>query len=321
MGRVRTRSRSFDCIDHYKVVEGVTVRGTCEKDVLLDPDTGFKYIAKLGGRFNDLEVITEYVIYLIGRTLGVPVATGRVASYRGSLRFLSAYFLTETEELVHGVQLFSELYDDTTVKEVLRNEGREQEMFTVQSVKGAFGAHFVHVGQTLENELFGEFVSMLTHDALIGVMDRHHENWGVIVQRSVDAPKPRFAPLYDSARGMFCNWEDARIDAFVRSTEASENLDKYVGRARPLVGCEGLKSKSGRKLIAHHELIAEVFHRYREVRPRIANVLDAFDSKLVRSELTKHLEGVCSPRRIHLILACLRRRRRLIWKTIDARFR
>ena len=31
---------------------------------------------------------------------------------------------------------------------------------------------------------------MLTHDALIGVQDRHHENGGVIVQREVGGPRP-----------------------------------------------------------------------------------------------------------------------------------
>jgi hypothetical protein len=40
---------------------------------------------------------------------------------------------------------------------------------------------------------------MLTHDALIGVQDRHHENWGIVVQRGRADDPPRFAPLYDSA--------------------------------------------------------------------------------------------------------------------------
>src|SRR5215204_2244258 len=109
----------FPSVDHFEVVEGFSsIRGATEKDVLCDPATGDLYIAKLGKRHNDLEVMTEYAIHLIGRSIGVVVADARVARYKGQLRFLSKYFLNiqEREELVHGVQLFNDLYDETTIK-------------------------------------------------------------------------------------------------------------------------------------------------------------------------------------------------------------
>jgi len=46
----------FERVDHFRVVEGISVRGATEKDVLEDPESGARYIAKLGGRNNDLEV-------------------------------------------------------------------------------------------------------------------------------------------------------------------------------------------------------------------------------------------------------------------------
>ena len=54
-------------------------------------------------------------------TRGWPVSRGR-------LRFLSKYFLDleAPEELVHGMLLFRELYDDTIVGGVAGNQGREQ---------------------------------------------------------------------------------------------------------------------------------------------------------------------------------------------------
>lgn len=77
--------------------------------------------------------MTEYAISLIGRSLGVSVAAARIARYRGQLRFLSLYFLDtrKPEELVHGMQLFKELYDESMVKGVLGDESREQSMFSV----------------------------------------------------------------------------------------------------------------------------------------------------------------------------------------------
>jgi HipA-like C-terminal domain len=308
----------FATIDHFSVVEGVGVGGATEKDILEDPESGAQYIAKLGKRNSDLEVMTEYAIYLIGRSLGVPVAEARIARYNGRLRFLSKYFLDreKPEELVHGMQLFNQLYDETTVTAVLGNELSEQAMFSVQAVKAAFGAHYVEYGADVEDELFNGFVSMLTHDALIGVQDRHHENWGVIVQRGVTADRPRFAPLYDSARGLFCNETDPRLLRFI-GREGSQRLDGFIARSRPLVGFDGLQPVQGRKYVTHDQLIAAVYRAYPRQRARIVEILAAYDWRHVREELAKELATLCSARRRTVVLTCLRRRLRALRRAMD----
>jgi HipA-like C-terminal domain len=307
-------------VDHFRVIKDITVRGATEKDILEDPQSGNLYIAKLGGRNNDLEVMTEYAIFLVGRSLGVLVADARIASYNGRLRFLSKYFLDrrKSEELVHGMQLFSELYDENTVTAVLGDERSEQEMFRVQAVKAAFGAHYLQYGPHLEDDLFGGFVSMLTHDALIGVMDRHHENWGVIVQRGREDDPPRFAPLYDSARGLFCNVTDSQMASrFLVGERGERELDKYVAKSRPLVGCEGLLVPRGRKFVTHDQLLAAVYRAYPNQRERILRILASYDWRRVRDDLNRDLAVLCSARRRMLILRCLRRRIRVLRRAID----
>src|SRR5436190_3583704 len=227
MTRRRRRPVQCECADHYIVIKNFGVGGATLKDVLQDPSDGSVHIAKLGTRNNDLEVLTEYAIYLIGRSLGLVTAVGKIAEYKGQLRFFSRYFLDpeKQEELVHGMQLFKELYDDTTVVSVIGDQLREQSLFSVQAVEAAFGAHYLHYGPDAVDSLFDGFVAMLTHDALIGVQDRHHENWGVIVQRSLDAPAPRFSPLYDSARGLFCNERDSDLVRKFTGVAGSQRLD------------------------------------------------------------------------------------------------
>src|SRR6266487_3407032 len=114
--RRQRRWKKPPSVDHYRVVTDFQVGGATEKDILEDPATGDWYIAKLGRRNNDLEVMTEYVIHLIGRNLGACVADAKIATFHGKLRFLSRYFLdrNQAEELIHGIQLFKELYDDPT---------------------------------------------------------------------------------------------------------------------------------------------------------------------------------------------------------------
>jgi hypothetical protein len=306
---------AFPCVDDYTVVK-IGVGGATEKDVLQAPD-GTRYIAKLGGRNSDLEVITEYAIFLIGRTLGVRLADGSVAHYHGQLRFLSRVFLRTDipQELVHGMQLFNELYDEGTVQQALKDELTEQSMFSVQRIKAAFGAHYIQYGSEIEDELFGDFVAMLTHDALIGVQDRHHENWGVIVQRDVAGIRPRFAPLYDSARGLFCNVPNAQLGRFL-TREGSQRLDGYVARARPLVGFEGLNPQNSRKYITHDQLVSAVYDAYPGHRVRIDGVLGAYDWRQVRSVLREELGPYCNGQRTALILTCLRRRLKALRRAI-----
>jgi hypothetical protein len=295
------------------VSKAFTVGGAAEKDILEDPETGALYIAKLGGKNGETEVITEYVIHLIGRSLGIKVADAQIAVFRGRLRFLSRYFLDprKPEELIHGVQLFRELYDETAVKAVLGDELSEQAMFSVQAVKAAFGAHYLHYGSHIEDELFDGFVSMLTHDAMIGVQDRHHENWGVIVQRGFGSDAPRFAPLYDSARGLFCNETEMQLLRFL-GTGGSQRLDGFVARSRPLIGFTGLNPVDGRKYLTHTQLLTAVFHEYPKQRERILSTLASYDWEGVRDEILKQLAPACSSRRTTLILTCLRRRIRAL---------
>jgi hypothetical protein len=301
------------------VVQGVTVGGATEKDILRDPATDNWYIAKLGQRNNDLEVVTEYLIYLIGRNIGAGIAEAKLATFRGKLRFLSKYFLdrTQRDELVHGVQLFKELYDERAITGVLRNQPREQEMFSLQAIRNAFGAHYVEYGLDVERSLFSSLVEMVVHDAIIGVQDRHHENWGVVVRRGKAGPPPRFSPLFDSARGLFCNESDEQLKSRMANRDWEQWLDGYIARSRPLMGWDGLSPARGRKLITHDQLVAAVYRDEPGMRPRIQAILSAYDWKALRDEIKGRVGPLCSGLRLAVILTLLRRRIALINRAIS----
>jgi hypothetical protein len=289
------------------VAEGFPTRGATEKDLIEDPETGAQYVAKLGRRNNDLEVVTEYLIYLVGRNLGAKTADARIGFFRGQLRFLSRYFLDARLQLAHGVELFRELVDD--VDQVLDDVRREQQLFTVQAVRDALGAHF-----QASEELFRSFLHMLVHDAIIGVQDRHHENWGVITGRERDM-SPRFAPLYDSARGLLGTMTDDQLRRQFASSKGSGNLDLYVGRSRPLIGCIGVKPINSKHL-THIELMRAVYWLFPESRSILIGMLGRYDWKALDHEL-RQLEPLVGPFRRALILTCLRRRIRRIRSAIN----
>jgi hypothetical protein len=305
-------------VDHY-IVRDFSVGGATQKDVLEDPATGDWYIAKLGRRQNDLEVMTEYIIHLVGKNIGANVAEAKIARFRGSLRFLSKYFLDrgKDEELVHGVQLFQELYDQAAIDDVIGNEVREQAMFTLQAIRSAFGAHYLEYGPSVEQRLFEALVEMVVHDAMIGVQDRHHANWALIVQRERSGPPPRFSPLYDSARGLFCNESDADLARRFSGPDGQKRLDGYAARSRPLMGWEGLTPRAGRKYVTHEQLVAAIYRDEPTMRGRIRSMVAAYDWQALRAEIESQLDGMCSRHRLSLILTLLRRRIRLVNRAIN----
>jgi hypothetical protein len=138
----------------------------------------------------------------------------------------------------------------------------------------------------------------------------------VIVRREVGGPPPRFAPLYDSARGLFGNQTDAQLAQHYTGREGLQRLDGFVARRRPLVGFDGLLPTERRTYITHDQLLAAVFRTYPKQRPRITSILEAYDWQRVRAHLTAELAGWCSPRPT-LILTCLRRRLRPLRRAIS----
>jgi hypothetical protein len=318
MASIRTRGTyRAPNVDHYRVIDE-TVGGARLKNVLEDPSTGIRYIAKLGGRNNDLEVMTEYAISVVGRSLGVIVADARIARYRGRLRFLSRYFLNiaRVEELVHGIQLFRELYDEHTVGAVQQKVDLEQALFNVQAVRATFGAHYIQYGLAVEETLFTGFIRMLTHDALIGVQDRHPENWGVVVERGRASVSPRFAPLYDSARGLFCDFREDQLDRFF-GADGRRKFDAYVCRSRPLIGFAGLAPMGSRKHLTHDQLLVAVYRQYPEQRAMIRTVIGLLNPEVLNTRLKGRLSLLCSGRRRALMVQCLTYRKEMLSRAID----
>jgi hypothetical protein len=163
-----------------------------------DPRTWPRYIAKVGHKWYPVESINEYLFNQIGETLGLTMASSKLIMVGDQLRFLSRYFLKKTESLEHGAQIFAGYVNNPLVVEEIEKQGLARMLFSFQFAEGAIKHMFPE-----ESELIlKDFVKMLVFDALTGNNDRHFYNWGVI-KHIENKKKPTFAPIYDSARGLF----------------------------------------------------------------------------------------------------------------------
>ncbi|MEN9609458.1 MAG: hypothetical protein RLZZ628_272 [Bacteroidota bacterium] len=212
------------------------------------PKTWIPYIAKIGHKWYPNESITEYLMVRIGEVLNLKMAKARLAILNGQLRFLSQFFLTQKEVLNHGAELFSNYLSDPELIALIGIRKEEQNWFTFQFIETAMQANF----GAQAADFIQDFVQLLAFDALTGNNDRHHYNWGIITATEDDAYLPRFAPIYDTARGLFWSTSDAQIQNWMQHPkQLPARIQKYAEGAKPQTGWDNQTNINHFQLMEH----------------------------------------------------------------------
>jgi hypothetical protein len=313
VSQIKRRS-GFEVVSHHGIDHvragyfcrlDISVPGDAPKDFLRIYDYGRgrkvrmsdwpSYIAKVGHKLYPNESITEHLITRIGQLLGLEMARSRLMWVRGQLRFLSEYFLRPDESLIHGAEIFAGYLADKDFVDQVGEERMERDIFTFQVVEDSVLNRFPnHAGEIMRG-----FVRLLGFDAIIGNNDRHHFNWGVITQVA-GKRSPRFSPIYDTARGLLWNTDEAGL----ASSEAriDQFLDRYVKQCYPMLGWDGAGKPN------HFELIEKIVDHFPSYARDLMSLvkLDLLDR--VEFLLHDEFKQLFSPRRKMFILKCLRKR-------------
>jgi hypothetical protein len=205
------------------------------------------YIAKFAHKNDEIETYTELFNNQLGKQLGFDMAHSGIAKLDGVLHFLSRSFRQTGEQLIHG-SLMVEMLGLANSQEIerIKTAAQQQGIFDIDFVETVIkefcGADF--------DAVFDKFLAMLVFDALIGSMDRHPRNWGVIrpmKESGTGLGHIRFSPIYDSARALLWDLNDAKVG----SLSASE-LKRYIDRSSPRIGLpQALRKCNHFELLSH----------------------------------------------------------------------
>lgn len=196
-----------------------------------------KFIAKTAEKWYPHESVIEYMINKIGEVLGLEMNKVYLVQVNGQIRFLSQYFLAEDERLTHGAEICGEhLKDHTFAEEVALDKKTARELFTFEFIEEAIKCLYPNDFY----DIMCGLVRMIAFDAIVGNNDRHFYNWGVIDTSKDGKGKVRFAPVYDSARGLFWNMNDENIRYTLNvDRNGGRRIANYVKDASPRIALEG----------------------------------------------------------------------------------
>lgn len=177
-------------------------------------------------RFNTGEDWAEKIAAELARLLGLPHAEYELAVWRGQAGVISPSFLTKKSALVHGNDILAGL-----VSSYPKNQGYRLSQHTIAAVLSALITPGLQLPvnwtpPTGIAEAASTFVGYLLFDAWIGNSDRHHENWGFVIQLPQGIPS--LAPTYDHAsclgRELLDSKRQERLDR--------QTVSQYAARAR-----------------------------------------------------------------------------------------
>lgn len=206
------------------------------------------YIAKTGHKWYPNESITEYLLNRLGEVFGLEMAESGLLKVNGQVRFLSKYFLKQSEVLVHGAEIFAGYLSDKNFVEQVEKENLSRDFFTLQFVEKAVKDRFP---DAVGDKIMQELIKLLLFDALVGNNDRHFYNWAVI--QPLTAGEARFSPIYDTARGLFWNDSDQNLEKWSRPNLMQSHVEKYSKASKPKLGWVGVNN------ITHFQMVDKIW--------------------------------------------------------------
>jgi hypothetical protein len=284
------------------------------------------YFAKKGtrplGAYRDC--VTEEIISKVGQALPLRMARSRLVRLPvpfgapPDVRFMSRNFVRRGEQLLlHGLEVVAE-YLNTKPDEVHRvfnldDSESEHRFYTVHHLVAVL-RWFCREDDKERSSVLDGFARMLAFDALVGAPDRHAMNWGLLVPLSGNTRPVKFAPLFDTARGMFREMTDARLKQIERNGEREDFIRNYARKSRPVFGI----GEAGPERCNHFQLVQCALNDFPgELGDSIGRFIRGVRMPELETLVRRKFRRIISPTRVSFILGLLRHRHNLLKNLLE----
>ncbi|MBE2283208.1 MAG: HipA domain-containing protein [Prosthecobacter sp.] len=232
-------------------------------------------------RENTGEDWAEKVASEIARLLGLPTHHAELALWAGKRGCAVRSFITSDQSvLVHGNELLGGLitgYD--------KEKERGQADHTFDNIVTVIEKLFP--SEKARRETAFRMVGYLVFDALVGNTDRHHQNWGVLLERRAAPGQPvtfelELAPTFDHASSLGRELTDETRERHLQEG----TIDRYLIKGRGGIFADP-QAKRGLSPMALAQMLAERYPKF--FKPWQARVSDLDDEAL--EEIVERVPG------------------------------
>ncbi len=209
----------------YKIIEissksEIEQLGTKEKFWVNDSERGFKQLFKIG-RTNTGENWAEKVACELANLLGLPHAHYELAKYEEQMGTVSNSFVPNNSRFIHGNELLAKVNREYPVDQFYRV--RDYKLEIVLSLVRLMERKYSIAGS------LNHFIGYIVFDCLIANQDRHHENWGYLID---ETRKVSLAPTYDHAAGFGCKVSAEDAKRRVETNDMKFTVESFCRRAK-----------------------------------------------------------------------------------------
>lgn len=168
----------------------------------------------------------EKVSAEVARALEIPAADVELAEREGDPGIVSADVSGERDLVLGNVVLYEQDPDyDHTQRHGVAG-------YTVEAIFSSLRAHNVVPAGTVQDiDACSVFAGYLLLDALVANTDRHHENWGILVDPAGTSP-PVLAPTFDHASSLGFQLSDDERSERLATRDRNRTVEAYAGRGR-----------------------------------------------------------------------------------------
>jgi excisionase family DNA binding protein len=190
--------------------------------------SGDKFLFKVG-RSGTGENWAEIIACELARRIGLPHAEYKFAKYKDKLGVITPSFVPSGTGLILGNEILQHI-----VSGYKSTQRYKQRIHTLSRVMGAIrtGTGFPLNWKIIEgiNDAIDVFGGYLMLDAWIANTDRHHENWGVVLDLSTKLY--HLAPTFDHASSLGSHEEDDIRKERLMTRDINRSIQTYVQKAR-----------------------------------------------------------------------------------------
>lgn len=256
----------------------------------------------------------EIVAYRLGLLTGVPVPPAYPAwdSRNDVCGALIEWFYGYVERPSEGF-LSGGLFMKAAIRDYDMKRGQQHNFATIEILCNTLARRQTNP-ISMHESWPQDWARILTFDALIGNTDRHHENWGLIIDRArTGQTNTRLAPAFDNGTSL----GHERFEQAFRNFESATDLERYVAR-----GTHHMRwLKDDLHQAGHAELLLKLAEKHPQTQATMLAVLD-FDFAAFERELEGltqlSLPVPLSPARAGFMLRLTLARRNRLFRTLTS---